>query len=302
MSNAKKAGKKSANDGPAVTHAPDSLITSDFEQTRSKLLTLTTPLPREKSSVDNPCIVYWMMRDMRTIDNWALLFAQSLAVQKEVPLRVVYALPPPPDVEAAEGEDGAPPCPADMPMTERHGSFLLDGLKVVANELAMVEVPFDVLCPSSRSAVGESIRSYCTTAPHDALAVVCDMSPLRHPRQWTENQAAPALEGAGIPLYQVDAHNIVPVWAASSKREVGARTLRPKIHNVFSDYCTTFPEFKGNTHLNEEVKVSNSHNWGQFKKFLNLDGSITPVSGMRAGHEAAMERFREFCSSKDYGL
>ena len=64
---------------------------------------------------------------MRTVDNWALLFAQSLAVQKEVPLRVVYALhPPPSEGEAAEeGEDGAPPSPAaDIPLTQRHGTFL----------------------------------------------------------------------------------------------------------------------------------------------------------------------------------
>ena len=64
---------------------------------------------------------------MPTVDNWALLFAQSLAVQKEVPLRVVYALPPPPsEGEAAEeGEDGAPPSPADIvPLTQRHGTFL----------------------------------------------------------------------------------------------------------------------------------------------------------------------------------
>ena len=151
----KKSTKKSAskNDVPSIPHAPESLITSDFEQTRSKLLTLNTPLPREKDTIDNPCIVYWMMRDIRTVDNWALIFAQSLAIQKEVPLRVVYSLPPPPDVDAEEGEDGSPPSPADMSLTVRHGIFLLDGLKVVSNELTDANVPFDVLCPTSRSSV-----------------------------------------------------------------------------------------------------------------------------------------------------
>ncbi|KAL7539197.1 hypothetical protein ACHAXR_009092 [Thalassiosira sp. AJA248-18] len=298
------ASKKKNDAPPAIPHAPESLITSDFEQTRSKLLTLDTPLPREKGSMDNPCIVYWMMRDVRTVDNWALLFAQSLAIQKEVPLRVVYCLPPPPDTEAPEGEDGAPPCPADMALTQRHGTFLLDGLKVVADELASAKVPFDVLCPSSRSLVGDSILSYCTNASsHEALATVCDMSPLRHPRQWTEKQAAPLLEEEGIPLYQVDAHNIVPVWMASPKREVGARTLRPKIHKVFADYCTTFPEFNGNSHLEEEeVSAMNSHDWDQYKKYLNLDESISQVKGMEAGHEIAMARFRDFSTSKQYGL
>jgi len=242
------------------------------------------------------------MRDVRTIDNWALLFAQSLAVQKEVPLRVVYALPPPPEEEPSEGEDGAPPSPAEMPLTVRHGSFLLDGLKVVSEELSSAKVPFDVLCPPSRSMVGDSIKSYCTSPSHDALAVVCDMSPLRHPRTWTEKQAAPALEKDGIPLYQVDAHNIVPVWMASPKREVGARTLRPKIHNVFGDYCTHFPEFVGNSHLDDMNAGKGSHDWDRYRQFMNLDESIGEVKGMKAGREVAMERFKAFCTSKQYGL
>ena len=35
----------------------------------------------------------------------------------------------------------------------------------------------------------------------------------------------------GTPVYEVDAHNIVPVWVASEKQEVGARTIRKKIND-----------------------------------------------------------------------
>ena len=62
------------------------------------------------------------------------------------------------------------------------------------------------------------------------------------------------LAAAGVPLYQVDAHNVVPVWMASPKREVGARTLRPKINKVFAEYCTSFPHFHGNDHLEEKLE------------------------------------------------
>lgn len=234
------------------------------------------------------------------MDNWALLFAQSLAVQKDVPLRVVYTLPPPPEVDAQEGEDGSPPNPTEMSLTERHGEFLLDGLKIVEKELAEAQVPFHVLCPVSRDAVGETIHNYATD--NEALAVVCDMSPLRAARGWTETQALPLLEGDGIPLYQVDAHNIVPVWVASPKREVGARTLRPKIHNVFSGYCCTFPEFKGNAHLKNVGVGKGEHDWDQYKAYMKLDDSIKSVNGMVAGHEAAMKRWNEFCSSTQQGL
>jgi deoxyribodipyrimidine photo-lyase len=32
-----------------------------------------------------------------------------------------------------------------------------------------------------------------------------------------------------VPFHEVDAHNVVPVWVASDKREYGARTIRPKV-------------------------------------------------------------------------
>jgi hypothetical protein len=297
----KKKMPKSKDDSPSVPHAPDSLFPdASIDQTRTKLLTLSTPEPRSKDSLKNPCIVYWMIRDARTIDNWALLFAQSIAIQKKVPLRVLYTLPPPAAEDAPEGEDGSPPNPADMSLTERHGMFLLDGLKIVAEELIDVQVPFDVLCPASRDAVGETIHNYANS--NEALAVVCDMSPLRAPRCWTEIQTVPLLERDNIPLYQVDAHNIVPVWVASPKREVGARTLRPKIHNVFGGYCCTFPELKGNAHVEDLNLGKGEHDWEAYKAYMKLDESIKSMNGVVAGHEAAMKRWKEFCSSTQQGL
>ena len=301
-------GKKKKEEAPAIPHAPESIIAADFDQTRTKLLTTNATLPREKSALKNPCVFYWMSRDVRTCDNWALLFAQSLAVQKKVPLRVVYALPPPPsdNNNATEGQDDGspPPNPVGMSMTERHGTFLLDGLKVVAKELSSSQVPFDVICPTSRETVGESIHSHCVTSSLDALAVVCDMSPLRLPRKYAEEEAAPLLEQSEVPLYQVDAHNIVPVWIASPKREVGARTLRPKINKVFADYCTQFPPFQGNCHMesDDDEASKNHYDWDKLKAYLKLDTSIAHIPTMKAGHEVAMERFRAFCSSPKDGL
>ncbi len=34
-------------------------------------------------------IVYWMWRDMRVQDNWALIYAQTKAIENNVPLHVV---------------------------------------------------------------------------------------------------------------------------------------------------------------------------------------------------------------------
>ena len=41
-----------------------------------------------------------------------------------------------------------------------------------------------------------------------------------------------------IPMHQVDAHNVVPVWEASDKKETAARTIRKKIHTKLPMYLT----------------------------------------------------------------
>eukprot|EP00804_Cyclotella_cryptica_P009874 CCRYP_014187-RA/>CCRYP_014187-RA protein AED:0.05 eAED:0.05 QI:355/1/1/1/0.5/0.66/3/725/171 len=124
--------------------------------------------------------------------------------------------------------------------------------------------------------------------------------------QWIEGQTAPLLEGESVPVYQVDAHYIVLVWMASKKREVGARTLRPKIHGVFGRYCCTFPEFVGNAHLegkeNDSMGQETKHDWEGYTAFMKLDESIKSVPGMKAGREAAMAWWKEFCTSKQQDL
>ena len=44
--------------------------------------------------VGGGCVVYWMSRDQRVDDNWALLKAQALAVELGLPLRVCFVLAP----------------------------------------------------------------------------------------------------------------------------------------------------------------------------------------------------------------
>ena len=39
-----------------------------------------------------------------------------------------------------------------------------------------------------------------------------------------------------IPFHEVDAHNIIPCWLASDKREYGARTIRSKIHKKLPEF------------------------------------------------------------------
>ena len=75
-------------------------------------------------------VVYWMSRDQRTRDNWALLFAQELSKAK-VPLAVVFCL-----------------APQFLGATLRHYAFMLRGLAEVEQNLAANNIPFHLLVGS----------------------------------------------------------------------------------------------------------------------------------------------------------
>jgi DNA photolyase len=71
----------------------------------------------------------------------------------------------------------------------------------------------------------------------DAGLLVTDYSPLRLGREWRDAVTA----AVQCPVAEVDAHNVVPVWVASDKREYAARTLRPKIHARLPEFLVEFP-------------------------------------------------------------
>ena len=56
---------------------------------------------------------------------------------------------------------------------------------------------------------------------------------IRQPRVAECSQVAEKID---VPFHEVDAHNVVPVWEASDKRETGARTIRGKINRQLGDY------------------------------------------------------------------
>jgi deoxyribodipyrimidine photo-lyase len=51
----------------------------------------------------------------------------------------------------------------------------------------------------------------------------------------------------------VDAHNVVPVWAASGKLEYSARTLRGKVNKVIDEYLVEYPEMPVTAQWNMEL-------------------------------------------------
>lgn len=70
-----------------VARSPDEF---KFDNTRVRILT-----DHGKDCQVKGPVLYWMARDAgRVEDNWAMIFAQKLALKFEVPLHVCYCLVP----------------------------------------------------------------------------------------------------------------------------------------------------------------------------------------------------------------
>ena len=166
--------------------------------------------------VDGP-IAYWMSRDQRTRDNWALVHAQKLAVRHKQALIVVFCL-----------------SPVFLEATAGHYSFMLNGLRPVSESLEKLNIPFFLM-------KGEPDEQLARFASRNHLgALVTDFSPLRINRKWKTKLS----DKIKIPLHIVDAHNIVPCWVTSDKMEFAARTIRPKINRLLPSYLTEIPRIK----------------------------------------------------------
>ncbi|UCC77144.1 MAG: deoxyribodipyrimidine photo-lyase, partial [Anaerolineales bacterium] len=101
-------------------------------------------------------VAYWMSRDQRAADNWALLYAQELALQRQVPLVVVFCL-----------------VPTFLGATQRQYQFLLEGLQQVARQLARKGIGFHLLTGSPQQAVSAFVTG------RGIGLLVTDFDPLR---------------------------------------------------------------------------------------------------------------------------
>lgn len=162
-------------------------------------------------------VLYWMWRDKRVQDNWAMLYAQKMALELNVPLHVAVCVPP-----------------SLQEMTIRHFTFMLEGLKEVEAECSSLNISFHLLGGTPQERLTGDFLAKLKVG-----LVVADYSPLRYHVTWLE--AVRQIVEPDLALHQVDSHNVVPVWVTSNKQEYAARTIRPKITNKLPEFLTEFP-------------------------------------------------------------
>ncbi|EDQ88562.1 uncharacterized protein MONBRDRAFT_37396 [Monosiga brevicollis MX1] len=220
---------------------------------------------------EGQCVLYWMSRDQRPTDNWALLYARHLAQERDVPLRVVFCL-----------------VPKFLEATIRQFGFMLDGLQVVETHLRKKHIPFHLLTGYAKDVLPKFAEE------QEACAVVCDMSPLRVPMAWVKETGS-KLKDMNVPLYQVDAHNIVPVWHASPKQEYAARTIRNKIHQKLDTCLQPFPELESNSN---SVQLPDTVDWKKARESLEINWDVKEVDWLKPGYEGGMKMLEEFINER----
>ena len=213
-------------------------------------------------------VVYWMSRDQRVRDNWALLHAQDLALRHRAPLAVAFCL-----------------VPEFLGATARQYGFMLRGLEEVEHGLAAKGIPFFLLTGEPRTVLPAFLNK------NKAGLLVADFDPLKIKRAW-KNSVARAIR---FPFHEVDAHNIVPCWTASPKMEYGAYTLRPRLQRLLSSYLTDLPRIKKHPHLWPVSTVKTD--WSRVHRRRMLDISAGEVSWIIPGERAALRAFKRFIAT-----
>jgi deoxyribodipyrimidine photo-lyase len=166
----------------------------------------------------------------------------------------------------------------------RHYTFMLEGLVEAEQTLKKRGIQMVVRHGSPPEVALELGR-------HASL-IVCDCGYLRHQRQWRQSLA----HKAACRVVQVESDVIVPVEVASSKAEIGARTLRPKIHRKLSDYLQPFSPTPVHTpSLKPKFDGMAVGEPAALLKTLKIDRSVSAVSSrFKGGGFEARRRFAEF--------
>ncbi len=210
-------------------------------------------------------VIYWMSRDQRVHDNWALLFAQNLAKENNSELAVVFNL-----------------VPDFLEATIRQYGFMLKGLQQMEKELEKYNIPFFLLKGKPEKTISNFIKE------NNASVIVSDFDPLRIKRVWKRDLA----KKIKIPFYEVDAHNIVPCKYVSQKIEFGAYTIRPKIHKALPEFLDEFPKLL--KMKKPEALRPKKIDWEKVKKNLKVDFSVKEVDWIIPGEKEAKKALRKF--------
>lgn len=212
------------------------------------------------------CVVYWMQRAQRGLDNHALDAAVNAANELGLPCVAYFA--------AVKNFAHA---------NLRHYAFMNQGLPDVEEDCEARGVGFVM-----RRAPHESPEQFF--ADVGAAMVVSDENPLRGPEQWRVSVA----QKIDVPFWTVDADVVVPSKLLE-KAQFSAGVIRPRLKRMMAEFMRPYE----NPHAEvawkrprglqvEDVRADITRGWHDF------DRSVQPVEEWTGGRKQAMKRLQHF--------
>jgi deoxyribodipyrimidine photo-lyase len=220
---------------------------------------------------DGRCVVYWMQRAQRALDNPALDVAVQAANVLKLPCVIFFA-----------------PVPFYPHANLRHYAFLQQGIADIAEMAEKHGVGFVL-----RRFPDHSLIKFCDEVK--AALVVGDENPLRETREWREI-AAKRLK---VPLWTVDADVIVPTKLLR-KQQYAARIIRPRLKAHFEEFLVPCANSKARTlwRMPRELQHLDWREIADITEGWQLDRSVKPVDSFRGGTKEALRLLDEFVSHK----
>ncbi|XP_043787122.1 deoxyribodipyrimidine photo-lyase-like isoform X1 [Apis laboriosa] len=244
----------------------ESIMTFKFNKKRIKRLSNLNDIKENCNG-----ILYWMFRDIRIQDNWALLFAQKTALKNNVPLHICFCI-----------------MSNFLNASIRYYKFLLKGLEEIEKECKKLNINFHLLYGEPNISILKFIKIY------NMGAVITDFYPLKLPMLWIDNVKKNLPKD--VPICQVDAHNIVPCWYASSKQEFAAKTIRNKINTKLEEFLTEFPPVIKHPHITKEKFEKN--NWKIALQNVEVDKSVKEITWAKPGYRNGIKELENFLQNR----
>ncbi len=211
------------------------------------------------------CVVYWMQRSQRALDNPALEVAVQVANLLRKPCVVFFA-----------------PIPFYPHANLRHYRFLNQGIPAIAAGLKRRSIGFVL-----RRYPDHHLLKFCEQV-RPAL-VIGDENPMREPEHWREVVTAQLR----IPFWTVDADVIVPSRLLM-KEQYGAYTARPVIKRLLPEFLQPV----GNTRAKVEWKAPRGLQSlapdTDITEGWKIDRSVLPVDSIFGGTDQALKQLKSF--------
>jgi deoxyribodipyrimidine photo-lyase len=223
---------------------------------------------------DGKCVVYWMQRAQRGVDNHAVDVAVEVANALELPLLVYFA------------------AISNFPHANlRHYAFLNQGLADIEEDLAERNIAFVM-----RRAPDESHERLL--AEVDAAMLIGDENPISEPERWRKELAA----RIAIPFWTVDADVVVP-QKLIERAQYGAYTIRPRLYRLLPEFLEPYANRKAQ-HAWERPKGFHADSVREdiTRGWKTLDRSVEPVEAWKGGTHAGLARLKLFTTTmlRDY--